>query len=301
VAAVLFALARRHPLIIILDDLHWADSATINLLSYLGRHLVGSRILVIGTYQASLAAARHLFAPAIWRSAASGAAAPERPPRLASAAQAGWERHPLELVAHEIQRRFGEIRIDLDHSDNRYLLAALVDSEPNGLGAAFRETLYAYTAGNPLFTLALLSRMRANGSLVRDATGQWVEGLALDWKGLPSQVAAAIAECVARLPPAWQRILSIASVEGHEFTAEVVARVSGVAVSELIDALGSEYGLVYLHGLNHAGPQGRQRLSRYRFRHRLAQQYLYNRMDLAARTQMHEAVAQALAEIANAA
>ena len=50
-AAVLKALAKEHPLALVLDDLQWADSGSLNLLFYLTRQLKDSRILLLGTYR----------------------------------------------------------------------------------------------------------------------------------------------------------------------------------------------------------------------------------------------------------
>ena len=50
-AQVLLALARQRPLLLVLDDLQWADSGSINLLFHLGRKLGGHRILVLGAYR----------------------------------------------------------------------------------------------------------------------------------------------------------------------------------------------------------------------------------------------------------
>ncbi len=51
VTGMLQALSRRHPLLLLLDDLQWADSGSISLLFHLGRHLAGSRILIVGAYR----------------------------------------------------------------------------------------------------------------------------------------------------------------------------------------------------------------------------------------------------------
>src|SRR4029450_7458370 len=50
-AQVLRTLAAVHPLLLMLDDLHWADASSISLLFYLGRHLAGRRILIVGSYR----------------------------------------------------------------------------------------------------------------------------------------------------------------------------------------------------------------------------------------------------------
>src|SRR5205085_7616579 len=51
VTAFLREVAEGSPLVLLLDDLHWADATSLSLLLYLGRHLEGSRILLLGTYR----------------------------------------------------------------------------------------------------------------------------------------------------------------------------------------------------------------------------------------------------------
>jgi DNA-binding SARP family transcriptional activator/predicted ATPase len=263
---VLMALAREHPLLLILDDLQWADSASISLLFHLSRRLAERRILIVGAY---------------------------RPEEIAIGRQG--ERHPLELVVHELQRTFGDILIDLDQAEGRQFVEQYLGTEPNRLSAAFRETFYRQTSGHPLFTVELLRGMEERGDLVKDSQGYWVEGKALDWKTLPSRVEAVIAERIARLDPASRQALEIASVEGETFTAEVVAQVGSTDKQEVARRLSVEldrrHRLVRAQEIQHLGAR---RLSRYRFQHILYQNYLYGSLDPVARMYLHEAVGTAL-------
>jgi predicted ATPase len=171
----------------------------------------------------------------------------------------------------------------------------LLDSEPNRLDAAFRETLYRHTGGHPLFTVELLRGLQERGDLVKDASGRWIEGGVLDWETLPPRVEAMIAERLARLPEDWQATLSAASVEGETFTAEAVARVRAVDASRVLQQLSGPLSKAQ----RLVQPQGVQRLngrplSHYRFRHGLFQRYLYHRLDPIERAHLHEAVGDAL-------
>lgn len=152
VTHVLRALVRQRPLLLVLDDLQWADAGSLSLLFHLGRRLAGSRILVIGAY---------------------------RPGDLARGGEG--DRHPLESVVHEFQRDWGDIQVDLDQAEGRPFVDAFLDTEPNRLGESFRETLYRRTGGQPLFTVELLGGLQERGDLVRDEAGRWVEGPTLDW------------------------------------------------------------------------------------------------------------------------
>jgi oligopeptide transport system substrate-binding protein len=137
--------------------------------------------------------------------------------------------------------------------------------------------------------------MQERGDLVQDETGRWAERPTLDWNRLPARVEAIVAERVSRLPAEWQATLAVASVEGEEFTAEVVAQVQGVAEGEIIrhlsGALSKQHRLVIAQSLRR---RDGQRMSRYRFRHHLFQRYLYQRLDEVERAHLHEAVGKTL-------
>jgi hypothetical protein len=106
----------------------------------------------------------------------------------------------------------------------------MIDSEPNALGVAFRSELAARTGGHALFTVELLRAMQQRGDLRLDPGGRWVEGPALRWEELPNRVEAAIAARIGRLSADCIEALEVASVEGEEFTGEVVAAVTGRSI-----------------------------------------------------------------------
>ncbi|NIO68514.1 MAG: hypothetical protein GTN71_05570, partial [Anaerolineae bacterium] len=151
------------------------------------------------------------------------------------------------------------------------------------------------TGGHALFTVELIQDMQERGDLVRDGDGRWVESPSLDWHALPARVEGVIAERIDRLDEKLKEMLTVASVEGEEFTAEVVARVQAMAELETIRQLSGEldkqYRLVRAQGLVRFGDL---QLSLYRFRHNLFQQYLYGNLDEAERTVLHRDVGQVL-------
>jgi predicted ATPase len=265
-------------LLLTLDDLQWADRGTLSLLFHLGRRLGGGRVLVVGAYRTATVA---LGAPS---PATTGGAGPP-------------ERHPLQPVLHEFGRDWGDIGVDLDRADGRAFVEAFLNTEPNRLGAAFCETLYGHTEGNPLFTIELLRGLQERGDLVRDEAGRWVEGPALHWERLPARVEAVIAERFDRLPAECQALLSVASVEGDKFTAEVLVGVTGLGLARVIhhlsETLGKQHRLVRASRLLRREPGG-QTLSCYRFAHGLFQRYVYDQLDEVACAHLHGFVAEAL-------
>ena len=141
-------LAKHKPILLILDDLQWADSGSINLLFHLGRRIEGSRMLIVCAYRATeVALGRE------------------------------GERHPLEPVKNEFKRIFGEVELEVFKAEDRQFVNAFLDADPNRLGSAFRDTLFRQTKGHPLFTVELLRDMQDQGVLVKDEKGQWIEGI----------------------------------------------------------------------------------------------------------------------------
>jgi predicted ATPase len=269
---VLQALAQRAPLLLVLDDLQWADLGSISLLFHLGRHLAGRRILIVGAYRPE--------------EVALGRESPSTLPAVAG----HRERHPLDPVVNEFQRDFGDITVDLGQAGSREFVQALLDSEPNRLGDAFPEMLYQQTRGHPLFTVELLRGLQERGDLVQNPEGRWVEGPALDWERLPARVEAVIAERIGRLPQPLRSVLRLASVEGELFTAEVVARVRATDEREMLGRLSDEldrrHRLVRAQAIERLGSQ---RVSRYRFRNYL--------LDQVERAYLHEDVGNVLEEL----
>lgn len=270
-ANVLCRISEKNPLLIILDDLHWGDAASINLLFHLGRRIGRHRILILGTYRSAEVA--------IGR---------------------GKERHPLEKVLAEFKRYFGDITIDLDKAveeEGRQFVEAFLESEPNKLKNDFITNLYHHTGGHPLFTVELLRNMQERGDLVKDDAGRWIESESLNWEDLPTKVEGVIEERIGRLEQALKHLLTVGSVQGENFTAEVVARVQQAEAGGLIRKLSGElerqHRLVHSEGIRRLDPGG-QRLSLFRFQHNLFRTYLYNELSEAERAYLHEDVGNAL-------
>ena len=264
---VLSSLSQHSPLVLILDDLQWIDANSVNLLFYLVRRVSGSCILLLGAY---------------------------RPEDIALGRQG--QRHPLEGLVHELQTSLGDIQLDLMQDDGLAFIQELLDSEPNRLGPDFRHLLHSHTGGHPLFTIELLRGMQLRGDLVRNRRNVWVQGARLSWDELPVRVEAVIAERIGHLPQEAQDLLSLASVEGEQFTAEILARIQGKEPQQVIrvlSQLSKRYRLVAAQSRKQIRDQA---LSQYRFRHFLYQKYLYQQLDPVEKARMHEKVGAALEE-----
>lgn len=266
---VLRAVAAESPVVLLLEDLHWADASSVALLFHLARRLAGTRVLVVGSY------------------------------RTEEVAGDDGEARSLQRLVAELERAQGGVRIDLDAgAAGREFVDELLDSEPNRLGEGFRERLARLTEGLPLFVVELLEEMKAAGELKRDETDAWVAAPDISWHALPARVEGVIRTRLERLDPDLVEALQVGSVEGATFTAEVVARVLGVDARQLARRLSGagerEHQLIEGVELARVGDR---RLARFRFRHDLFHRYLYAGLSGLDRAMLHEEVGAALEEL----
>lgn len=269
---VILRLAQAGPLILIVEDLHWADSGTLNLLFYVVRRIyevANAHLLVIGSYRvAEIRAGR----------AASG--------------------HLLEEMLSDIQRYYGNVVIDLTPTiggvSGRDFVNAVIDNEPNVIDQNFRDRVFQRTEGHPLFTVELLRLLQQQGVLSKNPHGQWCLVGEVDLDTLPNKVEAVIGERLDQLGQSSMDVLTCASVEGEQFTAEVVVRVRHrrrLDLASQLDELETKHRVVM--ALNEESVN-RLRVHRYSFQHSLFQEYLYKQIGAMQREELHMAVGKAL-------
>lgn len=263
-AATLTAIADRAPLLLCVDDLHWIDHSSAELLLHLAKAAPGHPILLLGAY---------------------------RPDEI-EATESG--RDALARLLHELARP-PTTTVDLAEADGRAFIEAWLDSEANDLDEGFRSSLMRQTAGHPLFTIELLRAMQARGDLEKDPAGRWAAAPRLRWDVVPGHITDALAARIEKLDAEASAILRVASVQGQEFTAEVVAEVLEADPRLVVGALGGE--LDRKHRLVDAldvrrGPAGI--VTRYRFRHDLIQRYVHDGIAPGERVYLHQSVAAAL-------
>ena len=268
---VLREISISHPLLLILDDLQWADPASLSLLFHLGRRLEGSRILLLLAYR----------------------------PEEVLIGKGGP--HSLQKLQAEFRRAFGEICIDLDRVDRtngRAFIDAFLDTQPNRLGKEFRRTLSDRTDGQPLFTIELLRSMQERDEIYQDGTGCWSSRPVLEWEKIPARVEGVIEERIDRLDEELRGILNLACVEGEQFTTQIIAQVLGMDEHRLLRNLSQHlerrHRLVQWLG----GFQLEEKhLLRYRFAHGLFQQYLYSSLSPGERRLLHRDIASVMVDL----
>ena len=268
---LLQSLSDLHPLVLIFDDLQWADPASLNLLYHLGQRLKNHRVLLLGAYR-----------PADHR---------------------GTQSLSLLRVVRELQRRTGRAPLDLDRSDGRVFVEAWLAAQDYRVGEDFRANLYRQTGGQALFTVDTLRAMQDSEKLIQDRCGHWVVSPTLNWQSIPARVDAILAEAFERFSGEVRTLLEAASLLDDVSAAPVVAQVTGfdeADVKELFAGLpGGEMAwlLPQRPSVSHTTTPHGARPAMYRFRHQLYQEFIARQIPLPERNRLHGEIAQALAGI----
>ena len=267
----LHAKSNTNPLLLILDDLQWIDSASIDQLFHLGHRLESQRILIVCVY---------------------------RPEDLSQSEPTALQ---LQDVIAEFKRRFGNITVDLDrasHKARQHFINQFIDSEPNKLDAKFRNTFFAHTDGHALFTVEMLRDLQERHDLVVNAKGYWIENRVTDWSNIPARIEGVIEARINRLNPSQFALLQAASVEGERFSAQIIANAvdqnQAITLKMLTAELDRHHQLIFedsVEAINN------QQMYRFRFRHSLFHAYLYSTISDVTRKILHGKIGTNLEEI----
>jgi predicted ATPase len=252
------------PLIVVLEDLHWSDFSTLDLLASLARRRDPLRLLLIGTY---------------------------RPVDVIIS------EHPLKAVKQELQvhGQCTEVPLNFFTADDvvAYLATRLVlDAAGLSLARKLAPVLYRRTGGNPLFLTTVVNDLIARKVIIQ-RQGQWRlqdEGLGADLS-IPESIRQMIEKQVERLSPEEQKILEAASVVGVEFATLSVADVLGreeLWVEEHCEQLARRGQLIRPLELTE-WPDGSLTM-RYQFSHVLYQNVVYDQVGAARRIRFHHRV-----------
>jgi class 3 adenylate cyclase len=190
------------PLMVVLDDIHWADKPSLLLLQFLARELRGSRLLVLGTY---------------------------RDVELR-------RQHPLAQTLGELNRENLSARVllrGLTEADvRRFVEVTAGTSPPDTLVAA----VYRETEGNPFFVNEIVRLLVADGRLEK------AEGVTEWSVTIPQSVREVVGRRLDHLSEECNRVLTIGAVIGREFGLRLLEKVSEVKGDRLLEALEEAMG-----------------------------------------------------------
>jgi DNA-binding winged helix-turn-helix (wHTH) protein/tetratricopeptide (TPR) repeat protein len=259
-ADALEALTRRAPLVLALEDLHWSDYSTLDLISYLARQRRSGRLMVIGTY---------------------------RPAELIVSG------HPLKTVKQELlaKQQCEELSLEYlskeavaQHLDVRFPAHAF----PTELAALIHER----TEGNPLFMVNTIDYLLTE-HLIEPHDGGWRMSAAIDTVkvGVPDSIRHLIETHIERLDPRDQRVLEAASVAGAEFSIASVSAALGDD-AEGVEARCEELSRrhQFIRDAGGESPPTGATIGRYGFVHAVYRHVLYERVSASRRALLHRRI-----------
>ncbi len=260
------ALAAGAPVVLLLEDLHWADNSSSDLLRHLCQRMVGQRLLIVGTLR----------------------------PEDLELGNHPLKHYRLEMQAHKSCEEIALGMLSAEH------LASYLDARfaPNDFPKDLCALIQRKSEGHPLFATGMLQLLAERGDLAR-TNAHWTLTRPLSEMDLeaPESVRSMILKKIEALSEQDRRALQYASVEGEEFLSTVIAKLLGIddlALEEQLNRLDRVHRLIETRGEEEL-PDGTLAI-RYRFAHALYQNMLYGDLVSKRRILLHRQAGKLLLE-----
>lgn len=246
------------PLLLGLEDLHWSDETSMELLHLLARRIRHNPILLVATYRLDEPVAR---------------------------AGTRWLQQIIDL---ERERLATEVRLEpLPARDVGAMVQRIFDLEQ--VSSEFAGAIYSRTEGNPFFVEELIKALVESGDLFY-VGGAW-NRKALDDLNLPRSVREAILRRLDGLDPVAGQVAATAAVIGRHFDFDLLGAVTGLPAEELLGAVRS---LINQQLISVAEQSGEVVISEYQFRHALTHDAVYGELLPQEKQSLHRQVAEAI-------
>ena len=255
------------PLAVILEDLHWADAPTLDLISAVARRREPAKLLLMATY---------------------------RPVDVV------LSQSPLKALKQDllIRNLCHEIAIErLEESDvAEYLSQGFVN---HTFPADLVSLIHHNSGGNPLFMAAIVRDILKRGLIARSG-GTWSLAVPLPevYPGIPDTLPHLLEIQFEQLTEDERRILESCSVAGERFSvwaAAVITDMPSESIEETCDRLAGRRQFIRFSGIHH-DPDGIA-TAHYEFMHSLYRQALYRRLSISSRSKMHRRLGEALTPV----
>ncbi len=249
-------------LVLILEDLHWSDYSTLDLIAYLANQRQSAHLMLIGTY------------------------------RTVELVLTG---HPLKAVQRELRAKQQCHELPLEYLSKDDVVKYLSNRFPgNRFPAALAALIHERTEGNPLFMVNVLDYLLAEG-FVSETGDRWELTAKLEELevGVPENIRQMIMKQIARLSMEDQQVLEAASISGMNFSALAIASALGQDVVEVegrCEELAQRKCFLRERGIGEF-PDGTVS-ARYGFIHALYVNTLYDRIPAARRSKLHKDMAE---------
>lgn len=195
--------APAEPLLIVFDDLHWADADTLAVLRHLLADESDAAMLLVGTYR-----------------------------------DTDLDRtHPLGAMLADLRRAGNADRIVLRGLDREGARELIEQWAGHDVPGPFVEAILQETEGNPFFVEEVLRHLAETGAIRPDDDGRWTSDRPLSELGIPEGVRETVGRRLARFDDRTSRLLATAAVAGREFDLDIAAAVAEMSFDDAITAL----------------------------------------------------------------
>ncbi|OBB79226.1 hypothetical protein A5760_21070 [Mycobacterium colombiense] len=243
-------------LVVLLDDLHWADKPSLQLLKHVISNMVDARLLVMCTYRDTDIGADH----------------------------------PLTSLLADLRREQGVewVRLDgLVQDEVESLIAAAAGHDLDAAGLKLAEAVRRESDGNPFFVTEILRHLLESGAIAQGADGRYVVTTRIGELGIPRSVRDVIGQRIRRLGQDAVGALSAAAIIGREFDLELLSSVTDRGEDELLDSLEAAVAGSVLR-------ESPQTPGRFIFTHALINHTLYEDLSRTRRARLHTRIAEAI-------
>jgi len=249
-------ISRDQPLLLVLDDLHWADKPSLTMLRHVFTNGASSSLMIVGIYRDSDLGTGHALIDTV--------AALRREPGVEQLSVRGLD--DVEMVE---------------------LVSISAEHELDGAMVAMAHALRQETAGNAFFAHEILRNLVEVGDVVLGDDGKWVVKKSFEELTLPQSVRDVVGQRIARMGDESLKALRAAAVIGKDFELELLAAVTGSDEDDLLDLLEAGIAAGILAEVPGSG-------ERFRFLHTLTRNTLQAELSEGRRRRLHRKIAEAL-------
>jgi DNA-binding winged helix-turn-helix (wHTH) protein/tetratricopeptide (TPR) repeat protein len=255
------------PLVLVLEDLHWVDHSTLDVISAIARRREPAKLLVIATFR----------------------------PADVILSESPLKALKQDLLLHRLSH---EVELErLCESDVADYLSA--EFTPGDVPRRLATVIHRHSDGNPLFMTAMLDDLVQQGVLAR-ANGRWTLKVPIEDvdPGVPETLKQLLEMQLRRLSDAEQQLLKCASVAGEHFTAWSAATMLGIGsadLEEMCERLADRQQFLKACGARELSNGGST--AEYQFRHALYREVLYRRLNPTLRAAYHHRLAEGLEQL----
>jgi class 3 adenylate cyclase len=258
VAGLLSEASRQQPVVLLLDDLHWAGAPELLLLKHILKTAMPLRLLIIGTYRDTDLTRTHAL----------------------TAMLADWRRETgvQRLALH-----------GLDEAAVVGLVTAAAGHELTAPGIALAGALHRETEGSPFFIGEILRHLSESGVIFQEGE-RWTYKGDIAGLGIPEGIREVIGRRLNRLPEAANKVLTLAAVIGRQFDVALLTTIAEMSEETILDALDEAAAAALVAEVPGTA-------DRFAFSHALIRTTLYEELSAARRARLHRRVGEALEEL----